>query len=165
MLCLILCSHLSTHYPHFPSEEELIHCILSVGDLQQHSEGGKRSLLSKILMDWPLLQVGGTLLPHLIELYQWLHNKIAHSLTYNQALTITIGKVIATAERNLPKKSRGHYKSLYEQVQRDFNHYVKLTGITKPGTRGDKRFFIADDTPLIHFLTGKVLEGTSNLMV
>ena len=87
------CRRLQVHYPHFPSDQELTHCIVSAGDLQQHGEGGKLRLLASFTMEQPHLYRGGVLLPDLVEFYQWLHMDLAHLLTYDHASSITIGQV------------------------------------------------------------------------
>lgn len=112
-------------------------------------------------MEWPRLQRGGFLLPDLIELYQWLHSNIAHLLTYDQAATMTIGHVITQAEKNSSKESGQHLRALYERVKMNYNNYVELiggaigAGACAAVRRGNKIFTIADDIPLLHFLTGK----------
>ena len=151
---------LEVRYPHFPSEQELTHCILSAGDLQQHSQGGKLWLLARFAMEWPRLQRGGALLPELVELYQWLHSNTAHLLTYDQTSTITIGQVISLAERNLGREMGEHVRTLYENVKMNYNHYVELiggaigAGACAAVRQGNKIFTIADDIPLLHFLSG-----------
>ena len=132
-------SRLNANYPHFPPEEELIHCILSAGDLQQ---GGKLCFLSKFAMKWPYLEVGGALLPDLVALYQWLHTDIQHNKFDSAAMTINI-----IAEEGEDKRK------LYDRVKKNYNEYVKLIGVTESGE--EKTFCeMVDDTPLLHFLTG-----------
>ena len=63
-------------YPQFSSEADFIHCILSYGDLEQHSEGGTLRGLSQFAQGWRRLQAGGLLLPDLVEFYQWLHTQL-----------------------------------------------------------------------------------------
>ncbi len=151
---------LASCYPHFPSEQELTHCILSTGDLQQHSQGGKLWLLARFAMEWPRLQMGGVLLPELVELYQWLDGNIAHLLTYEQASAITIGQVISLAERNLGRETGENVRMLYENVKLNYNRYVELiggaigAGACAAVRQGNRIFTIADDIPLLHFLTG-----------
>ena len=112
-------------------------------------------------MEWPRLQRGGVLLPELVELYQWLDSNIAHLLTYDQASSITIGQVISLAERNLGCEMGEHIRSLYEKVKLNYNHYVELiggaigAGACAAVRQGNRIFTIADDIPLLHFLTGE----------
>lgn len=80
-------------FPHLPTEHDLTHFILRAGDLHQHSQDGELWPLFSFSMEWPILQVGGALLPELVELYRWLHLNVAHMATYNRAASITIGEV------------------------------------------------------------------------
>ena len=148
------------HYPHFPSEQEFCHTILSAGDLEQHSEGGKLRILTRFTMDWPLLKVGGDLLPDLVELYRWLHMNIAHLITYERASSLAIGHVIQLVERNSSKEMGEYLRKLYERVKDNYNRYVELVGgaigagACAAVRRGNKIFTIDDEIPLIHFLSG-----------
>ena len=151
------CRRLEVQYPHFPTEQEFTHSILSVGDLQQHSEGGKLCLLAKFSMEWCRLQCGGMLLPDLVEFYQWLHTNLSHLITYEQASKLTIGHVIKLAKQNSSKDYGSHLWDLYKRVEQHYNTYVELIG-TAIGAgayvrQGNKIFTIADDIPLLHFLS------------
>lgn len=148
------------YYPNFPSEQELTHCILSSGNLQQQSEGGKLQLLTRIITEQQHLYVGGALLPNLVELYQWLHRDIAHLVTRQDASTITIGRVVELAESNSSKKLGRHIRDLYEKVKQGYNQYVQLiggaigAGACVAVRRGNKIYTITDDMPLLYFLSG-----------
>lgn len=131
----------------------MTHRIMSVGDLSQHLHGGKLWLLSKFILDWQYLEVGGALLPSLVELYQWLHTNIAHLLTYKQASSKTISDVINLAIENLDKQSGKHIKRLYEKVKKEYNSYVELIR-RDSGTKAACRNMVSDDIPILYFLTG-----------
>ena len=152
--------HLEVRYPHFPSEQEFTHCILSAGDLQQHSEGGNLRLLTRFAMDWPRLQIGAVLLPDLVELYQWLHTSIAFLITNEYASTVTIGQVIQQAKKNISKQDGQYLWKLYKRVEHNYNAYVELigrsigSGACAAVRQGNKIFTIADNIPVLHFLSG-----------
>ena len=61
-------------YPHFPTEQEFIHSVLSSGDIC--TQKGKLYLLGRFAQKWPQLLAGGLLLPDLVEFYQWLHKAL-----------------------------------------------------------------------------------------
>ena len=151
------------HYPHFPSEQEFSHTILNAGDLEQHSEGGKLRFLTRFAMEWPLLKVGGDLLPDLVELYHWLHMNISHLITYDRASSLTIGHVIELVERNSNKEMGEHLRNLYERVKLNYNHYVELiggaigAGACAAVRHENKIFTIADEIPLLYFLSGRFI--------
>lgn len=138
---------LVSHYPHFPVEKDFTHAVQSSEDLDQCLEGGRLWLLTVFTLDRQYLQVGGSLLPPLVEFYQWLHTDLAHLLTHDQASSITIGRVIELAEGNLDKDSGKHIRKLYEEVKEACNRYVELMGTAHDYT-------ISDDIPILHFLTG-----------
>lgn len=145
------------HYPNFPSGQELIHAILGEGNQQRSEEDGRLQLLSKFAMEQKRLQVGGALLPDLVEFYTWIHTNLSHLLTRDQAYSITIGRVITLTEANLSKESGVHIRQLYEGVKERYNHYVELIGgsIGAGACGSDNKIStIADDTSLLHFLTG-----------
>ena len=123
----------------------MTHFILSTGDLDQNSQGGQLWPLFSFSMEWLILQVGGELLPKLVDLYQWLHLNAAHMITHSRAASITIGEVIGLA-----KIQFGEYiKKLYCIVKELYNNYVQLT-------KRNVDMFIADDVPLLRFLTGVI---------
>lgn len=140
-------------YPHFPSDQELNNHILSICDLSQLSNGGKLSLLPKFILE-PQLFSGETLLPDLIELYQWFHIHFAYLLTYNRASSISVGKIIELAEKRLSQKYGSHIRKLYNRVKLKFNKYMELVG--GPDAAKERKQ-ILDNTPLICFLTGRCI--------
>ena len=113
-------------------------------------------------MDRQRLQMGAILLPHLIEFYQWLHTHIAHLITYERASSVTIGYIVRQAVKNSNKEYGQHILELYEQVKRHYNIYVELIGgaigaeACAAVRQGSKIFTIADDIPVLHFLSGTV---------
>ena len=149
---------LEMYYPHFPSEQEFCHAILSAGDAEKYSEGGKLRLLIRFAMEWQLLKVGGDLLPDLVKLYRWLHMNIAHLITYDHASSLSIGEVIKRVKKN--KEMGEHLQRLYEQVKLNFELYTKLTGDTigvggSAGVQHGNKITIADEVPLLRFLSGE----------
>lgn len=129
--------------------QDLTRTILTIGDLDEHSQGGRLWLLSRFAMEWQCLEVAGSLFPSLLELYQWLHTDIAHLITREQASSMTIGRVISLAKGNLEKQSGEHVLKLYEKVKQDYSRYVELAGTTAHDNK------ISDDIPVLQFLTGK----------
>jgi hypothetical protein len=129
-------------------EEDFAHIIESSGEQDQYSEGGRLWPLSTLTSDRECLQVGGSLLPLLVEFYQWLHADLAHVLSYKQASELTIGHVMKLVEGNLDKKEGSHARSLYKEVKEGYNRFVELMGSRAHGCT------ISDDIPILHLLTG-----------
>ena len=71
--------HLELIYPQFPSEEDFLHRLLNSRNLQ-NSDDGQFMILSRFSVEWPRLQIGGLLLPYLVEFYQWLHTHLGKRL-------------------------------------------------------------------------------------
>jgi len=63
-------------YPHFPTEQDFIHSVLSSGDICSYTQKGDLYLLGQFAQEWSRLQAGGLLLPDLVEFYQWLHTAL-----------------------------------------------------------------------------------------
>lgn len=130
-------------------------------DNQEVNEREKFTLLSNIAMNWQQLQVGGALLPDLVEFYAWLHKNLAHMLTFERASTICIGRVISLIEKNRGPDLGKHIRSLYESVKEKFNHYVDLiggaigAGACAAVHRENEITKISDEVPILHFLSGK----------
>ena len=75
MLCSFTRS-LELYYPHFPTEQDFIHSVLSSGDICSYTQKGELYLLGRFAQEWPRLQAGGLLLPDLVKFYQWLHTAL-----------------------------------------------------------------------------------------
>lgn len=141
----MFCRSLGLCYPHFPSEKEFTHSVLSSGDIQSHSQGGDLYLLGQFAQEWPWLQAGGQLLPDLVEFYQWLHtalgesasliaqlmcqlllekqlpplniHSLAHLVTHEQATTLPIGHVVELAAQMYDREMEEQFKALYNRVK------------------------------------------------
>lgn len=63
-------------------------------------------------------QVGGQLLPDLIQFYQWLHTHLAHQVTHRRAYSaLSIGRVVALASRRMPRGMATQLQELYLRVK------------------------------------------------
>ena len=129
-------------------------------DLSEDSDVGKFRFLSKFAMEWKRLQVGGALLPDLVEFYTWLHKTLAYMLTREKASSITIGSVITLLEKLDIASGTYDMRKLYERVMKQYNCYVEEIGMTIGEgacgalNREKKIEKIKDDQPIIKFLTG-----------
>ena len=64
-----------------------------------------------------LSQVGGRLLPDLIQLYQWLHTHLSHLVTRDRAYNkLTIGRVIHLASQRVDPTLKDLYNSVKGKV-------------------------------------------------
>ena len=87
---------------------------------------------------------------------------IAHLITYERASSVTIGYIVRQAAKNASKEYGQHILDLYEKVKLYYNIYVELIGgaigveACAAVRQGNKIFTIADDIPILHFLSGTV---------
>ena len=62
------------------------------------------------------LQVGGALLPDLVEFYQWIHTHLSHLVTYEYAEEITIGNLIKLSAKRYSHDICDHLTHLFERI-------------------------------------------------
>ncbi len=72
--------------------------------------------LSRFTIEYRRLRVGGDLLPGIVELYQWLHTELTYAMTYEEARTITLGRLANV----IAKKFSGDRKQRYEKLKGEF---------------------------------------------
>jgi len=70
-------------------------------------------VLHRFTLEHDRLQLGGALLPDLVEFYQWIHTRLSHLVTYERAQEITIGDVIKLSAKWFAPKFHKHFTSLY----------------------------------------------------
>ena len=71
-----------------------------------------------------MLQLGGALLPDLVELYQWLHTHLSHLVTYERATKISIGNVISLTAKRYSQKVCTNLTNLFERMISKYNSYT-----------------------------------------
>lgn len=98
------------------------------------------------------------------ERYDVFENFVsAHLVTYEKATTLPIRRVVELATKRYNKDMGDHLLDLYDFLKAKYNKYVELiggaigAGACAAVKRGDKVYTIADDVPLLHFLTGEHL--------
>ena len=63
------------------------------------------------------LQMGGTLLPDLVEFYQWIHTELSHLVTYERAEEVSIGKIIDLSAKRYSREYSDHLTGLFKRVE------------------------------------------------
>jgi hypothetical protein len=98
----------------------------------------------------------------MIHVYDYFETPFsAHLVTYEKATTLPIRRVVELATKRYDKEMGGHLLNLYNFLKTKYNKYVELiggaigAGACAAVKRGDKVYTIADDVPLLHFLTGE----------
>lgn len=147
-MCIFLCFRdLDKIYPYFPSEHDLIHCILNTENIHQ----GNLSFLARFSLDWQRLTIGESLLPELVEFYLWLHKSFAYQnqITHDMASSVAIKDILDETQLNK-----------FMRLKEKFNQYLDQIGGTIDAVpcaemhHGNTILEISENTSLIHFLSG-----------
>ena len=67
--------------------------------------------LSQFVLQYPRLKMGIDLLPSAVELYQWLHTELTYAVTYDEAATITLGRLAKVSIRHLSDDTAMFYEN------------------------------------------------------
>ena len=94
MSALLCCRVLGRDYPEPLKITEFVYQITGQMSLDQQKEGGEFHLLTKVAFEWNRLKTGESILTGLVQFYRFLHSQLAHTLTYEEMQTTTIGDVI-----------------------------------------------------------------------
>ncbi len=82
-------------------------------------------------------------------------------MTYERTTTVTIHRVVQLAAKRYGSPMGEYIVALYDRVKTGYNDYVDLiggaigAGACAALKQGNKIYTIADDVPLLHFLTGE----------
>ena len=96
-----------------PTEQTLTHSILSQVNLGDPKTNDLYPL-SCFVVEYPRLRIAGDLLPGIVELYQWLHTELAYAVTYEEATTITLGRLAKVLAKHSSTgwDRKAHYEKL-----------------------------------------------------
>ena len=116
LLLLLSLRILEAHYPFFPTESALIQSLLSqtdIGDYVSNSE----HILSQYALYRRQLEVGGELLPNLIEFYQWLHQELAYVITRKDAESIPVSRAVKVLAKSYSVDEGERLLQLYKRLK------------------------------------------------
>ncbi|XP_065828093.1 uncharacterized protein [Oscarella lobularis] len=117
-------------YPVDASYKDFVHTLNYIEGAGGKSTAEELGILLKFFTEKQRLQVGGLLLPDLIEFYQWLHGELSHLVTYEEAMKLKIGHVVKRLTGRYSKKYAEYVRRLFERVKEKYNKYVDLVGGT-----------------------------------
>ncbi len=83
-------------------------------------------LLVEYTQNQKRLEMGGELLPKLIEFYEWVYSNLAFELTPQQAGEYSMRRVLEVLTRH--KKSEEYVMKLYEQVKGTSDYPIVCIG-------------------------------------
>ena len=72
--------------------------------------------LHQFTLEQKKLQVGGALLPDLVEFYTWIHTQLSHLVTYQRAKQITIGNIISLTAKRYSQELCDHLTNLFRRI-------------------------------------------------
>lgn len=88
----------------------LAQSILSSADLTDPAE--ELYPLSRFVLEYPRLRIGVNLLVGVVELYQWLHTELAYAVTFDDATTITLGRLAKVVAKHSLADKKAYYEKL-----------------------------------------------------
>ena len=135
-------------------------------------------------LEYERLQVGGALLPDLLEFYQWIHVHLSHLVTYDKAQQITIGEIIGLSASRYSQELCEHLTKLLKTIISrlsalmyattivfcivdNYNKYLSINGgiigeaSCEKASKPTDAHLINEDTPLI-MLINHESEGVPN---
>ena len=74
-------------------------------------------VLHQFTQERRILQIGGALLPDIVEFYQWIHTELSHLVTYQNAGEISIGAIIKRSAKRYSQEYFGHITDIFKRVQ------------------------------------------------
>ena len=61
--------------------------------------------------------MGGMLLTDLVELYQWLHQELAHVVTHSDAETIPVSRAVRVLAKSYSPEEGERLQNLYKRLR------------------------------------------------
>ena len=99
-------------------------------------------VLHQFTQERRILQIGGALLPDLVEFYQWIHTELSHLVTYQKAEQISIGTIIKNSARRHSQEYSEHLTELFKRVKRKGDLYVQHVSGNKPSSCIHRHVFL-----------------------
>lgn len=125
VLSYCLYSHLGAYYPSFTNEDALLQALLSNTDIGDYLSSTEH-LLSQLVLQRCLLEMGGVLLTDLVELYQWLHQELAYVVTRSDAETIPISRAVRVLAKSYSPEEGERLQNLYKRIRGNVSLSVSL---------------------------------------
>lgn len=106
---------LGQHYPHPATKNEYIKSLVEATEAN-NCNIEHLFVLHRFTLEQKRLQIGGALLPDLMEFYQWIHTQLSYLVTYQRAEEISIGNVISLSAKRYSKEDFNHLTGLFNRV-------------------------------------------------
>ncbi|XP_065913406.1 uncharacterized protein [Dysidea avara] len=158
---------LNEHYPHLATENEYMKSLVAAREAHDLDDAHLFAL-HLFTLEYERLQLGGALLPDLVEFYQWIHTHLSYLVTYEKAQQITIGKIISLSAKRYSQELCEHLTDLFKRIIEKYNAYLKVNGGTIGEASCDRTAkptdakCIDENTPLIALISHKNEENIAN---
>ena len=116
MISFFFCRQVEACYPHFPGDTAALYSVLSLPDVEAHSQE-KLVVLSKFICKQSEIESTLPFLTDFMEFYQWLHRDLAGVLTPEKADKLSIKKLVDQMSRHYSGEGGRKLMSLYQQVK------------------------------------------------
>ena len=112
---ILICRILEQYYPWAATESVY---LKSLNDAIESNNCNPAYLLvlHRFTLERKKLQMGGALLPDLVEFYQWIHTELSHLVTYERAKQISIGTVMSLSAKRYSQEYFNHLTNLFKRV-------------------------------------------------
>ena len=110
---------LEARYPCFTTENALLQALLSNASIGDHIASSEH-LLAQLALLRHQLELGGLLLPDLVELYQWIHQELSHVVTRSDAETIPLSRAVQVLAKSYSPEEGERLHNLYKKLRGTF---------------------------------------------
>ena len=107
---------LEAQYPSFPTEGALLQALLSDATIGDHI-ANHQHFLGQFALLRRQLEIGGDLLPNLVEFYQWLHQELSHVVTRNDAETIPLSRAVRVLAKSYSPEEGDRLHTLFKKMK------------------------------------------------
>jgi len=120
---MLLSRTLNQQYPHLATETDYMKSLVAAREAH-NLDDTHLFALHLFTFEYERLQVGGALLPDLVEIYQWIHTHLSHLVTYEKAQQITIGKIISLSAKRYSQELCEHLTNLFKRIIGMFGPHI-----------------------------------------
>ena len=107
---------LQAHYPVFTTVDALQQSLLANPYISSHQENSEY-VLAQFALQYQHLQLGGAMLPELVEFYQWIHQELAHVITHEDATKITLRRAVRVLAKSYSPEEGERLMGLYNRLK------------------------------------------------
>ena len=84
-----------------------------ISSYQENSE----YVLAQFALQYQQLELGGAMLPELVEFYQWIHQELGHVITHEDASKITLRRAVRVLAKSYSPEEGDRLIGLYNKLK------------------------------------------------